>query len=265
MQWVSDQVREKLGIYLYLDDAAEMESLVTAEALDIVQKLTELGIESQYYTKEDAFSILKKKLPEVTADLEKYGISNPLPPTLYIIFDNEDQWNQVRNIVMEYKEIIQNSQDIDSTWFSFSEQERRVVDVLNVISIARMSTMFLLMVLGAIVVALLLFLIETIYQRMYSDVEVKVLSGIPYRRISLPFLMVGISVFLLGYLIHALILWSSFYFVEPYITRIFQASSFDLVFLPIQSYELILLIWGLLLSIIAGWILLHRRMNKMNG
>ena len=266
MQWLSEQVRDKLWVYLYLDDAPEMESLVTAEALDIVNKLHGLGIESQYYTKEDAFSILKKKLPEVTADLEKYGISNPLPPTLYIVFDDENQRTQVKNIVVEYSDIIQNSQDIDESWFSFSEQERRVVDVLNVISIARVSMLFLLFVLGAIVVALILFLVESIYQRMYSDVEVKVLSGVSYGRISLPFLMVWVSVFFLWYLLQLGGLRTGYRYISQYLSRLFEVDAYELIFpVIVQDFEILLFFFGIVSCMIFWWILLRRRMKKMNG
>ena len=136
-QDLSAQVQEKLGIYVYLDDTPEMEAVVTAEALQLVKDLESIDIQSQYYTKEDAFNILKDKLPDVTADLEKYGIDNPLPPTMYIIFEDEKQWTEVKNVVLRYENIIQNAQDIDTHGFSFSEQERRVVDILNILSIAR--------------------------------------------------------------------------------------------------------------------------------
>jgi len=263
---ISDQVREKLGIYLYLDDDSETEALVTAKALEMVQEFDAIGVSAQFYTKEDAFSVLEKKLPDVTADLEKYGISNPLPPTLYIVFKDEQERVKIKDIVLTNQDVIQNAQDIDSPWFSFAEQERRVVDVLNVVNVTSLSIIFLLTFLGAIVIGLILFLMESLYDRFYTDVEVKVLSWLPYLHISAPFLLVWLLVFLWWFMIHVWLLTLVFRALSPYITRLFQSDPFVVIFpANMYTYEWILLIWWSLLCLLAGTLLLRRRMTKMKG
>ena len=64
-----------------------------------------------FYSKEDAFNVLEKKLPNVIGNLQQYGIPNPLPPTLYVLFDNQKEYDALKEIVLDYESIIINLDD----------------------------------------------------------------------------------------------------------------------------------------------------------
>ena len=64
--------------------------------MDVLKKA---GLEVNFYSKKDAFDVLSKKLPNVIGSLEQYGIQNPLPPTLYVLFDNQKEYESMKKIV----------------------------------------------------------------------------------------------------------------------------------------------------------------------
>jgi cell division protein FtsX len=66
-----------------------------------------------FSSKDDAFAFLKDRIPEVVDSFQKYGIENPLPATLYVMFENENEYQELRSTIMEYKNIILNIKDID--------------------------------------------------------------------------------------------------------------------------------------------------------
>jgi len=56
---------------------------------------------------------LENKIPEITENFDKFGIDNPLPSTLYIMFDNEKEYNIMKEVILKNKDMVLNIQDID--------------------------------------------------------------------------------------------------------------------------------------------------------
>jgi len=65
-----------------------------------------------FSSKDDAIASLQKKIPNVVYTFQKYGIDNPLPATLYVMFDSDDEYQVLKTIIIEHKNLILNIKDI---------------------------------------------------------------------------------------------------------------------------------------------------------
>jgi len=115
----SQQVQNNLGVFLYLrDDAVQW-------GVNMLEELTDGGLHAVFFSKEDAFRLLTKKLPNIISHLEKYGIANPLPPTLYVTYKNQEEYEMLKSIVARHEETISNL-DTLSLRTSFQEQTWKI-------------------------------------------------------------------------------------------------------------------------------------------
>jgi cell division protein FtsX len=89
----------------------------------------------EYYSREDAFDTLSKKLPDVVESFDKYGISNPLPATMYIMFKDTSEYDKLKAIATKYQPIIVNSLDTTRDT-NLRKQEQRVINVINLGNVA---------------------------------------------------------------------------------------------------------------------------------
>lgn len=67
-----------------------------------------------FSSKDDALAFLEKKIPDVVNNFEKFGIENPLPSTLYVMFDSDSKYEALKTIVEKNKDIILNTKDLDT-------------------------------------------------------------------------------------------------------------------------------------------------------
>jgi cell division protein FtsX len=147
-----------------------------------------------FYSKEDAFQILEERLPNVIETFEKYGIENPLPPTMYVQFRNEKDYVFLKEIVLEYEDVIKNLDDLENNGFAFSDQERRSANVINLTNVITQFGYFLVAVIVMIIIAFLLFGLHLTFYRFREQVEVEKLLGSGYFTIQKPFLLITASV-----------------------------------------------------------------------
>lgn len=110
-QQIRDYVQPKLGMYFYVTQGVGQD-VDNQTAVSLIDELKEAGIETTFFSKEQAFKRLTAQVPDVIQDLEKYGIENPLPATIYVSFDGEEEFQVVRSIVMRYESLIANSNDL---------------------------------------------------------------------------------------------------------------------------------------------------------
>jgi cell division protein FtsX len=67
-----------------------------------------------FSSKDDALAFLQKKIPDVVNNFQKFGIDNPLPATLYVMFDSDSKYESLKTIILKNKDIILNTKDIDT-------------------------------------------------------------------------------------------------------------------------------------------------------
>ncbi|MEI8008564.1 MAG: hypothetical protein WCI00_04000 [bacterium] len=67
-----------------------------------------------FSSKDDALAFLQKKIPDVVSNFQKFGINNPLPATLYVMFDSDTKYEALKTLIIQNKDIILNTKDIDA-------------------------------------------------------------------------------------------------------------------------------------------------------
>lgn len=86
------QLKEKLGVYIYLKDTTAQE-----KALEIKSALESQGLKVLYTTKQQSLEFVEKRVSDLTTTLKKYNLENPLPATLYITYDDFDQFQKLKS------------------------------------------------------------------------------------------------------------------------------------------------------------------------
>lgn len=96
-QQVSGDITQRLGFYFYIvepgqNDNEMTESEIFGKVMSLKTELEETGLEVEYYSKDDALTLLQERIPGVIQNFDKYGIANPLPATMYVTFDNNEEY-----------------------------------------------------------------------------------------------------------------------------------------------------------------------------
>ncbi|MBO4204039.1 permease-like cell division protein FtsX [bacterium] len=105
------EIQGKLGMYFYIVDDASRQSEIDKQVMDLRDKLKNAGLSVQYSSKEDALDFLKKSLQELSGNLERFGVENPLPATLYVTFHDQSQYEILQQTIDRYQGIILNYQE----------------------------------------------------------------------------------------------------------------------------------------------------------
>ena len=196
----TDSVKEKLGVYFYVKDATQMGSGVTQEQLSsrIVKFKDELekwGVAVAYYSKDDALQNLQRRLPNMVKNFDQYGIENPLPVTLYVTFQDQEQYDFVMEAKKWYEDMLLSGPSGGNTDQQFT-RNARVINVLHVLQF------FFVFIIIACVVVILVFLgmiIKTKFTAMHHTINVQKLLGSPYARLKQPFFFNSFVLLILGY------------------------------------------------------------------
>jgi len=219
-------IQEKLGVYFYLDDSSEQKDDIYAKAIEMMEELESSWMEVSFYSKDDAFSLLKQRLPEVIGSLEKYNIENPLPPTIYVLFDNKEEYEAMKTIVLNYEDNIINLSDV-TRGLSFGEQEQRVEKVINLMNVFQYLSYFLILVTVIIVISFLGYAIRLNFFRFQKQIEVEKLLWAPYVKIIAPFLLYATLILVIAFILAAGYLRRLVWYVHMYVLDVFSVNMYD--------------------------------------
>ena len=265
----SGELKNKLWVYLYFKEWEKIEQVQENRDLiiDLKTNLEKAWLSVQYLSKDDAIKTLSKRLPKIIDNFEKYGIKNPIPPTMYIIFRNDKEYEAMRKIVSDpkYQEIILNISDIWTTK-SFKEQESRVK---KIISFSNFLTKFYVYISIALFVSILWFLVMVIkinFYSFYAQIEVEKLIWFSYWRIIFPFLLYVIFIILFAFLFSMWYLALLVTKLQVYFVNTFDFNLMSLIWENIHFIKLALSAefgFTLLLSLIVSYLLLLRLIRKI--
>ncbi len=194
-------VKERLWVYFYIKDETQVASWTTQEQISsrVVKFKDELedgGVWVAYFSKDDALKNLQKRLPNMVKNFNEYGIENPLPVTLYVTFQNQEQYDFIMTKKEDYKDIILTNNQTTNAQDQFS-RNARVINVLRVLQF------FFGFIIIACVVVILLFLgmiIKTKFTAMQHTINVHKLLWSPYKRLKRPFFINSFVLLVLGYI-----------------------------------------------------------------
>ncbi len=244
-------IRHKLWIYFYIKDDGDKDQYY-AQTVKLKEELADAGLRVEFYSKEEAFRLLEKRMPDVIKNFEKYGIENPLPPTLYVIFDNNEKYNKLKEIIKKYKDLVTNTEDIEKG-NSYEEQESRIKTVINLSNFIVMFSYFLIFILVMIIIYFLMLIIRITFYNFLNQIEIEKLLWAFYRQIKLPFLSNILFILVVAFAL-TLLYFSSFlvylnwYFIKAFSIDLmhYVAVNAGMIFWLI-SWQIVVIIWITLL------------------
>lgn len=101
-------------MYFYIKDIPDQSNEIYKKVIVLKDELEAKGLKVMFSSKDDALAFLQKKIPDVVSNFQKFGIENPLPATLYVMFDSDNKYKSLKTIILKNKDIILNTKDIDA-------------------------------------------------------------------------------------------------------------------------------------------------------
>ena len=196
----NDQMKDKLGIYIYLNDVASSEN----DAIRIKTSLEEKWIKVSYTSKDDALSFVEKRVPDLTDTFKKYNMDNPLPSTLYINYSNQEEFAIVKEILEANKTKILNLSDVSDN--AIKTQEKRVLTVINLSNFLQHFAYFVVLSILLTVIAFAIFFLRTIFSNFYWDIQAKKLLWASASQVIQPFLNVILIALIAAFIVAILLL-----------------------------------------------------------
>lgn len=224
----SQDLKNKLWVYFYIKDTPEKKDEIYTKVINLKTKLEKDWLQVEFYSKEDALNLLQKRMPEIIKSFDKYWIENPLPPTLYVIFDNKEKYEILKASMQDYKDIVLNIEELNK-WQSFVEQEKRISNIINLTNFTVLFSYFLIWILLVIIVSILMLIIKLSFYNLYNQIEIEKLLWAYYLQIKFPFYIQISSMLLTAFWLT--IIYFSFFFnyLNEYLIKIFSVDLFDYI------------------------------------
>ena len=108
------ELKDRLGMYFYIKEIPGEEAETYKRVIELKDQLENKNLKVMFSSKDDALAFLEKKIPDVVSNFSKFGIDNPLPSTLYVMFDSDSKYESLKTIITENKDIILNTKDLDT-------------------------------------------------------------------------------------------------------------------------------------------------------
>lgn len=248
---LNDSLRDKLWMYFYLNDNVESESQLYKQVFKLKEKLESEWLQVNLLTKEDAMNFMMKRLPELTWSLEKFGMDNPLPATLYVTFSDKSQYQTLQTVMLENKDIVLNIQDLDQV-DNLEEQENRIVNVIKLSNFVQILAISLVIVIAAAVLSFSIFFLRSIFSAFWNDIQVKKLLWASKSQIIMPFLWLVLYAIVWWFMLSLLLTLSSLWVFDYYMSQLFGATLTSSLFsnrwsiLLLFVVEIIMIVWLLM-------------------
>ena len=249
----SDTMRDKLGMYFYIQDVPGNEHIVYKDIMSLKDSLEDQGLEVIFSSKDDAFEFLQERIPEVVDSFQKYGIENPLPATLYVMFDSEQEYQALRSTITDYKNIILNIKDIDQG-ATLKQQENRVLTIINMTNFVKIAAYILILVLWTVFLFFLSFLLENIFQRFRKDLSVKKLLWATKGQIAKSFMWITMQVLVVAIVVAVVLIAISAVVFNHYLVELFDVSIFVSIGDNMWSFLIAILVELFVLCGISFWV-----------
>ena len=226
---LSDNVRSKLGVYLYIKEDPTQVDQIFSQVKSLSQELKQSGMKMTYYSKSDALDRLQKKIPDVVKNFNKYGIKNPLPPTLYVVFQKEEDLILLNTIVSKYQNIISNTTELEKTTTSFRDQEKRVQSFISMSQLGTISLIIGTVILLCIISTFLTFMVKSLFDSQVQYIQVTTLLGASIGQLKIPFYLSQIIILVCASIVMIIVSYVMMYYTDGWIQDIYQVSLLDIV------------------------------------
>lgn len=226
-QKFSDDLKDKLGMYFYIKDVPGKESEIYKEVIKVKDELETKWLKVMFSSKEDAIASLQKKIPNVVDTFQKYGIDNPLPATLYVMFDSENEYQILKTIIIEHKSLILNIKDI-SQWYTIKQQENRVLTAINFSNFVVNISYIIVVLLWIVILSFLIFLMKDVFYKFYKDLEIRKLLWASYIQVMQTFVILSLLIILFSFVVGIVLFGLWVVTLNLYVWQLFSISLFGL-------------------------------------
>lgn len=251
VQNMSQNIQDKLGVYFYIKEIPNQKDQTYSKVIEMKDKLEKLGMKVQYLSKDDAIKSIERKVPSILESFEKYGIKNPLPATVYVLFNNIKDYDKLKAIVTMYEDIISNRDDISKIGESIKKQEARVLNTLSLTKLVVLLSLFLIAVIVVIVCSFLMLTIKTKFDAFRKMIGIQQLLWTPYVLIKMPFLLVISLMTFIWFMVSLLLRFLTAYLLQKFSIDVFDSWLFTMMgVLPSQLLWIQLLEWLWILVIV---------------
>lgn len=169
---IENTAASKVWIYFYIQDDESTQNEITNRILNISNALKDEWLEVQYTPKDSAFEYLENKIPELTNNFEKFGIENPLPSTLYVMFSNKREYEAMKTIIIANKDIVMNAKEVDKS-ATLLQQENRSLRILDTLDMIKWTLIIMSIVIVIAIITLTQHLLTNFFYWFYKDIELK--------------------------------------------------------------------------------------------
>ncbi|MFA7717944.1 MAG: hypothetical protein WC875_04480 [Candidatus Absconditabacterales bacterium] len=262
----SGELKDKLGMYFYIKETSDQEDATYKKIILMKDELESKGLKVMYSSKDDALSFLQKKIPNVVDNFQKFGIDNPLPATLYVMFSTDNQYTTLKSVILKNKDIILNTQDVDSA-STIKQQENRILTIINLSNFIITTSYCIIALILIVVLSFLTFLLRNIFGTLHKEFEVKKLLGASHLDVTKSFVMVTLDVIIIAFLICFALLFLSGIILNFYLNALFGISILELfnnIFIVIIALIAQLLLVGGI-SIFLAYTFTHSMEKKLQA
>jgi len=234
------QLKDRLGMYFYIKEDTTQTNEIYKKVITLKDELESQWLKVMFSSKDDALAFLQKKIPDVVSNFQKFGIENPLPATLYVMFDNDSKYESLKTIILKNKDIILNTKDIDA-WSTLKQQENRVLTIINLSNFVVGLSYLIITILFLIIISFLWFLLKNIFHTFHRELEVKKILWATYNQIIQWFVALTVNVLWFSFIICLALLLISSITINYYVYTLFNITLWSI-------FSNILLVIGIFLG-----------------
>lgn len=214
-------LKDRLGMYFYIKEIPDQTNETYKKVIALKDELEAKWLKVMFSSKDDALTFLQKKIPDVVSNFQKFWIENPLPATLYVMFDSDSKYESLKTIILENKDIILNTKDIDAG-STLKQQENRILTIINLSNFVVWLSYVIIGILLLIIVSFLGFLLKNIFHTFHRELEIKKILWATYQQIIQWFTSLTVSVLGFSFLICLVLLLISGITINYYIYNLFD-------------------------------------------
>lgn len=217
------QLKDRLGMYFYIKEDTTQTNEIYKKVITMKDELETQWLKVMFSSKDDALAFLQKKIPDVVSNFQKFGIDNPLPATLYVMFDSDSKYTALKTIIIKNKDIILNTKDIDA-WSTLKQQEDRVLTIINLSNFIVGFSYIIIAILLLMILSFLGFLLKNIFHTFHRELEIKKTLWATYTQIIQWFVTLTLNVLGFSFLICLLLLLVSLVTINYYVYSLFSVT-----------------------------------------
>ena len=218
---INEGLKNKLGMYFYIKDNPEEETEIYKQVMSLKEKLQTEWIKVSFSSKEDSLNFLEKRLPDLSKNFKKFGISNPLPATLYITFNDKEQYETLKKIMLENREIIVNIQDLTQL-DNLDAQETRIINIIKLFNFVQIFCRSFVGILIFVVLSFIIFFLRGLFYIFKKDMQVKKILGASSSQIIQPFIRLILFSSILSFFISLCLTGGTIYIFDYYMEQVFE-------------------------------------------